>query len=111
MVRRPTASRRPPANIEPVILNGVRFEQVLDTTGIDTEDHNGWMRATSVESGDVLWTRQIYAVPFDETKERGVQRIYFKSLSVGPGGAFLIVENEASKRFQVDPESGDSTLE
>ena len=38
MNRKPTASRRPPANIEPVILAGVRFEQVLDTTGIDTED-------------------------------------------------------------------------
>jgi hypothetical protein len=110
MAKRPNASRRPPAQIAPVELDGVRFEQVLDTTGIDTQDHNGWLRATSIASGEVLWTRQIYAIAYDPTKPRGVQRVYFKSLSASSDGKSLLVENEAGTRFRVDAATGQTEL-
>ena len=91
------------------MVDGVRYEQVRDTTGIETTDHNGWMRATSLADGAVLWTRQVYKVNVDPNRSGGGNWVYFRSMTLSDDGRAIIVENEAGKRFRVDTGTGDST--
>ncbi len=103
-----SGSRKPPPTVAPVEIGGVRFEQVMDTTGIETDDHRGWMRATDISAGQVLWTRQIYRSKSHDQLEASSGLVYFSHMSVGPDGA-IIVENESGARFSVDGATGDAT--
>lgn len=109
MVAGPSFSRPPPAQVAPVEVGGVRVEQVMDTTGIVTEDHSGWLRATAMSDGTVLWTRQIYTSDADSRMEGGLQRVFLRSMAVAPDGEAIVIENEAGGRYRVDPQTGEST--
>jgi hypothetical protein len=102
-------SRIPPPHVPPLEAEGIRYEQVMDTTGIDTEDHRGWMRATRIEDGTVLWTSKVYTVkPIIEFGSDGGD-VYFKQMEFAPDGGSILVTNEDGNRFEVKIVSGEST--
>lgn len=107
MADRGSASRRAPAEVPPVDLDGVRYEQVRYGDDVNPDDPNGWLRATSIADGTVLWTKQLYTMPPDTG--RGRAHVYFRSMAVGPDGATIVIVNEANETFSVDPATGDVT--
>lgn len=107
MADRGSPSRRAPAEVAPVELDGVRYEQVRYGDDVDPADPNGWLRATSIADGSVLWTKQLYTAPPDTG--RGRAHIYFRSMVIGPDGKSIVVVSEANDTFKVDPATGEFT--
>ena len=107
MVKGPSMSRRPPRTLGPIEKDGIRYEQVMDMPGID--NRTGWLRATRMDSGEVIWTRQVYRHDIDPRMERDVQEFYFRSMELDPTGGAILIEDERGRHYSVDPASGEST--
>lgn len=101
-------SRKPPEHVDPVVIDGVRYEQVMNATRYGFDEAPGYLRAVREADGVQLWIKQIYALDIDPERERDVQEVYFRSMSVGEDGMILI-ENERGRKFSVDPATGEST--
>jgi hypothetical protein len=106
MVQGPSLSRVPPKRVPAIERDGVRYDQVMDVADID--NRTGWLRATRIDSGEVIWTKQVYRHELDPRMERDVQEVYFRSLAFDPARNAIVVENERGERFHVDPVSGES---
>lgn len=103
------ASRVPPPKVDAVELNGVRFEPALSGLPLDATDVSGWMRATNVASGDVLWLAQVYTHPdpVDPFLPGGGRNmIPMKRITVT--GDMIEVEDMRGRTFLVDPATGAS---
>jgi hypothetical protein len=102
--------RLPPPEIEPVVLDGVRYEQATARSEDPKELESGYLRAIELNSGKELWLRRVYAPDFDDEEERDGQEVYFITFSPTEDGAALRVENEAGEVWRVDPATGASEL-
>lgn len=104
----PAGSRRPPPQVDPVVHNGVRFEQARSGLPLDAEDTSGWMRATDEASGAEVWLKQIYQRPpvDGSVPAGGPGVIYMKSIEIA--GDRLRVTNTLGAAFLVDPATGAS---
>lgn len=98
--------RAAPAEIEPIVIGEVRFEQATDPDAADDQLESGYLRAVEVESGNELWRVRVYTPEFINGLERDAQEVYFSSLKASDDGSSLIVENEEDERFRVDAATG-----
>jgi hypothetical protein len=98
------AKRRPPAEIEPVVKNGIRY--VVPHFGAlhGKEQNGGYVQAFQVKSGKLLWDRMVYRVVQDATLEGDAQDVFI--VRIGVGDAALFVEDELGNTFEMDLASG-----
>lgn len=103
-------SRLPPPKVDPVVLNGVRYEQARSGIPLDADDPSGWMRATDVKTSNEVWLMQIYKRPpggdDDSLPAGGRPVVYMKSIVVRDGN--LVVTDMLGRSFVVDPATGAS---
>jgi hypothetical protein len=104
-------SRPPPADIRPVELDGIRFEQARTGLPPTATDTSGWLLATDTKTGAQLWLKQIYTAPPTEEGDpmaaSAPSTVYMKRLSVE--GQKILILDELGRQFHVDPKSGEST--
>jgi hypothetical protein len=98
------AKRSPPAEIEPVVKNGVRY--VVPHFGAlhGKEQNGGYVQAFDATSGKLLWDRMVYRVVLDPDLERDVQDVFI--VRIGVGDTALFVEDERGDSFEMDLASG-----
>lgn len=100
-----SADRLPPPEVPPVERNGVRYAQAEDGRAVGAAQVGGVLVASSVGSGQRLWTLVVYANPVEAghaaAPEADVQWVFFKSMTFDPDGRLRIV-NEANQAFVVD---------
>ena len=98
----PRSSRPPPPHIEPVVHDGVRYEQDMQSWRHGGTQAGGYLAAFDVASGERLWMVKVYEVPSHEAFGVSTPGRYFRSLRRVPGRDELAIENEAGGRFIVD---------
>lgn len=98
----PSISRPPPPQVDPVVHNGVRYEQVKDALALGYGQLTGHLMAVDPASGKRLWVVKVYDAPPDPNVEGDVQAVYFSRMELIPGKNQLLIENEAKRRFIVD---------
>jgi hypothetical protein len=102
------AKRLPPAMVEPVVADGVKYlaPQVtpgyIEAYGVPACP-SGCVEAREEKTGKLLWRVQVYEVQYDNHLERDVQDVFVRSLKIEDGS--LLVENESDARFTVDLKS------
>jgi hypothetical protein len=96
------ASRRAPRRVEPVVHDGVRYEQVIGKVLPEQDDSGRWLAAYDVATDKVLWGVKVYDTPHIAELERDVQAVFFASLQLDHGGRALLVANERGRRFSID---------
>lgn len=95
----PSADRPPIPEIEPVVRDGVRYDQVV---GGDADGQTGGVLAAfDAASGRELWRLRVYDNRRRAGLEGDVQDIFFASMSFAADGRLLIV-NEIGQKFAVD---------
>lgn len=104
-----SASRTRPPEAEPVIHQGVRYEQLRSAATQGYEPHHGYLVATDEASGQRLWVSKVYAVEIDPNRETDVQEVYFRRMELDPDNQRLLIENERRRRFSVDLRDGSVT--
>ena len=99
------SSRAAPPQVPPVVVDGVRYSQVLNARKLGLDGRCGWLLASDDKTGERLWTARIYDVHIDPADEADVQEIYFQSMTRVPGRHALAIRNETGKAFVLDLET------
>jgi len=97
------AKREGPDTVNPVTINGIRFEAVHWGKDLGVEQNGGYIAAVDPLSGERLWTLMVYAIDYDADRERDVQDLFITSLTETDGK--LKVVNEDEREFIVDPQT------
>ncbi len=94
--------REEPAPVEPVILDGVRYEAPLLGGEVGAAQDSGVLAAFDATTGALLWTVIVYVHenPDDEDPE-----VYITSIAVAADGRTLCIVNEHGLEFRVDLET------
>lgn len=104
---RPTrsSSRIRAPELAPVIHAGVRYEQ-LKAASSEGLPPGGYVVATEMASGKRLWTAKVYETVVDPNRETDVQMVHLRSLTLSPGGDYLLLEDEKSRRYRIGLQDG-----
>jgi len=105
----PSMKRPAPKTVSPVLANKVRYEQVRNAQDYGFNSVTGFLKATDTKSGETLWVKRVYEVPVDDSMERDVQDVFFRSMAVSSDRGSLLIENERGEHYSVDLETGEST--
>jgi len=89
-----SAKRAAPAEVEPVIHEGVRYVAPQD------DGRHGHIEAWDVQTNKKLWELTVFTNRIDPKLEEDVQWVFVKALSVQDG--VLTVTSERGKTYQVD---------
>lgn len=98
----PQASRAAPADVPPVEIKGVRYQQDMHSYDHGGNQPGGYLCAIDIATGQRLWMLKVYEV--QDHAPSGVDTIglYFKAMKQVPGRDELEIENESGSRFLVD---------
>jgi hypothetical protein len=89
-----SAKRSAPANVEPVIHEGIRYFAPND------DGRRAYIEAWDVQTNRKLWDLTVFTNRIDPTLEEDVQWTFIKSLSLRNG--MLMVTSERGKTYQID---------
>jgi len=92
--------RRAP-KVDPVAVNGVRYEVTRGPRSHGFKQNSGIISAIEEASGKELWWVAVYPVVYKSGEEQDAQDVFVTSLSISNDGHSLIVENEHGQRFSV----------
>ena len=95
----PCASRSPPAKVDAVTIDGIRYAQRVGNESVDGQI--GGILAAYDGVGKLLWTIKVYDNRRCPELEGDVQDIYFSTMTLEPDGRLRIV-NESGETFLVD---------
>ena len=93
------AKRGAPKDVTPVIFQGVRYSAPHGLAK-GTNQNGGYIEATDVKTGNVLWQLLVYQIKYDPKLETDVQDVFITSLKLVDGN--LEVLNESGDKFIVD---------
>jgi hypothetical protein len=98
----PRLSRIPAPPVNPIEVDGVRYEQIRNGLTAGLDQMGGYLAAIDIASGRQLWVLKVYDNRRDPALEGDVQDVFFRSMTRQADGT-LLIENERRLRFVVDP--------
>ena len=84
--------RTPAKEVTPITIKNVRYSSGMNE-----------IIATDTLTNEVVWTKEIYSIQFDENLERDVQEIYIDSLFTKDNS--LYIRNEEGKMYTMNLKS------
>ncbi len=97
-----SAKRRAPAPVKPVIVKGVRYEQMRRAKDHGFTQSGGVIAAVEDKTDKILWTVQLYKTEYDAAEEQDVQEVYVKALALDKSGHALLATDERGRVWSVD---------
>ena len=94
--------RTAPGQVEPVRLDGVRYERMGSGNVRDLGQNGGYVVAIDDQTGEELWVRKIYDIEYDDEIEEDKQDVFITGLAVDLAKRVLLVSNERGERFVLD---------
>jgi hypothetical protein len=94
--------RAAPDPIEPITLDGVRYEPVQFGKARGLEQNGGYITATDVKTGNELWLIKIYDVRYVGDMEPDKQDVFISAMQLTGDRGHLEIENESGARFLMD---------
>lgn len=94
--------RTSPGMVEPVRLDGVRYEPMGSGKVRGLEQNGGYVAAIDERSGEELWVRKIYDVEYDDEIEEDKQDVFITGLTVDMAKRVVLVSNERGERFALN---------
>ena len=91
------AKRGAPAEVLPVTVGNIEYSAPHRN---GTHKQMGFIEARAPQSGELIWSRQIYTVKYDPDLEGDIQDVFIKSITVE--GNCLIITNERNSKYQLD---------
>jgi hypothetical protein len=98
-----TGTDRPaPPDVQPVLHDGVRYEQDLGGHEPSGSAPGGTLAAYDAGSGKLLWRLQVYTVRSEPGAPASHPGRYFRTMTLGPAGDVLEIEDEVGGHYRVD---------
>ncbi len=98
----PRASRRAPRRVEPIVLAGVRYEQVIGKLLPEQDESGRYLAAYDVATDKLLWGVKVFDTPQIADLERDVQAVFFASMQLDADAHALLIANERGRHFAVN---------
>ena len=98
-------SRPPPPAVADIVVNGLRYSQVISPRKLGLAAGGGWLVAHDAKTGEQRWTLRIYEVAINPADETDVQEVYFRSMRRVSRKNALTIINERGRSFVVDLDS------
>ena len=90
------AKRMAPTPVAPVVYDGVAYSAPTSAMG--------FVEARDEKTNQVVWVTKVYSVTYNPHLEADVQDVFITKLEFSDGN--LLVTNENSEKYQVDPKTG-----
>jgi len=94
--------RAAPDPIEPITLDGIRYEAVQVGKARGLEQNGGYITAIDIKTGKELWLIKIYDVRYLGDMEPDKQDILISAMELTGDRGHLEIENESGARFLMD---------
>ncbi len=94
--------RSPPPRVEPVVLEGIRYEELRGGKGRGLPQNGGYIVAIEEASGRELWIAKVYDVVYDEAVEDDKRDAYIVHLRADRARRVLLIENERRERYALN---------
>lgn len=111
MSQAPQGSRPPPPRIQPIVHDGIRYEEDMESGRHGGTGRGGYLVARNAATGERLWSIAVYHVPAAAPDAPGAASRYFRTMSLVAGGSAIAIEDEAGGRYVVDLASRNVTAE
>jgi hypothetical protein len=98
----PQASRAAPADVPPVEIKGVRYQQDMHSYDHGGDQPGGYLCAVDIQTGQRLWMLKVYEVQDHSASGVDTIGLHFKTMKRVSGHDQLEIENESGSRFLVD---------
>lgn len=98
----PSPSRPSPPVVSPIVHNGVRYEQDMQSYRHGGTQSGGYLVAINQASGERLWMLKVYEIPSQDGAGVSTPGRYFKSMRLLPDGAHIEIESEVGGKYVVD---------
>ncbi len=95
------ASRIAPARVQPVVIDGIRYEAVWGSMGL--------FRASEIKTGKTLWDLTLYRYRYDERLETDIQDVFISAMTKESGSS-IVVTDERGTVYRVDLDSRKVTI-
>jgi hypothetical protein len=96
-----SAKRRAPV-AKPVVVNGVRYEQMRRAKDHGYTQGGGVIAAVEAKTDKLLWSVQLYKTTYDPSEEQDAQEIYVKELALDKSGQALLASDERKRVWSID---------
>ena len=104
-----SAKRRAPT-ARPVLVHGVRYEQLRRPSEQGFSQSGGVLAATDVASGKQFWVTHLFKTEFDPKEEKDAQEVYVSPLVFDARAGVLVVTDERKRRWRINPADGSAAL-
>lgn len=105
----PSPSRPSPPAVAPIVHNGVRYEQDMQSYRHGGTQSGGYLVAIDQATGERLWMLKVYEVPSQDAAGVSTPGRYFKSMRLLPDGGRIEIESEVGGKYVVDVQKRTST--
>lgn len=100
-VSAPAGKRIAPPVVEPILVDGLRFEAIHWGRQRGLDQNGGYIAALDPASGAEVWTLRVYEIVYDADLESDVQDLFIERFE-SPGDGTLIVIDEDGGRYVVN---------
>ena len=91
-----------PPEVAPVTVGKLRVEAIHWGKDRGLDHNGGYIAAFDVDSGDELWTLQIYKTEYDQEMEEDVQDVFIAKMSKGFLSKKVKIIDEKGRKYLVD---------
>ncbi len=98
----PEPKRVGPDEVEPIVLDGVRYEVIHWGKERGLEQNGGYIAAVDIENNQELWIVKIYSITYRSGLETDVQDNFIRSMILSADKASLMIEDENNRQFVLD---------
>lgn len=105
----PRPSRPSPPAVAPVVHDGVRYEQDMQSYRHGGTQSGGYLVAIDQSTGERLWMLKVYEVPSQDAAGVSTPGRYFKSMQLLPDGERIEIQSEVGGKYVVDLRERTST--
>ncbi|MCF6281071.1 MAG: hypothetical protein L3J28_02495 [Candidatus Polarisedimenticolaceae bacterium] len=91
-----------PAEVPAVHLEKIDYIAINNGRSLGLDQDGGIIGARAPDTGELLWTIQVYQCVYDPARETDLQEVYITSLSLGKFPNTLEICNEEGHSFILD---------
>ena len=98
----PAGKRVGPKDVNPITLNGIRYEVLHWGRERGLEQNGGYIVAKDSVSGKELWLSKIYSIEYKPKLETDVQDVFIRAIELSDDKKFLKIFDEDNRQFILD---------
>ncbi len=86
-------------DVDPLIFEGKRYEEVVNAKRLGMSQRTGVMAISDIEANKRIALVKIYEVPLDPEMEEDVQDVFFTDFELNAERREIFIRNERKKEF------------